>query len=115
MDMEVSDILKKRRISLVLESGERLFEQSFSSRKKGQGSVCSDILETIEQIYPLRILQNGKFALPKIRSATRRLYVQTPLKERILFNSAVLKLYYKMIQIQWSGYLYTNVFACVLS
>lgn len=52
MDMEVSDILKKRRISLVLESGERLFEQSFSSRKKGQGSVCSDILEQLNKYIP---------------------------------------------------------------
>ena len=68
-------------------SGERFFEQSFSNRKKTRGLASSNEFETIEQTYPVRILQNGWFALSKIHAAIRRLYVQTGPKRRILFYS----------------------------
>ena len=65
----------------------RVSEQSFSCGK-GWGNPSGDKFEKTQHIYPLRALQNRRFALPEISSGKKRFPVQDGSQRPLLCNSS---------------------------
>ena len=84
----VKEMLKKRTIRKVQPSKGEFVSNLFLVKKEGWGPKTSDKFEATELfIYPILLLQNGRFAKCEIHIAKRRLHVQTRLKRCIFFSS----------------------------
>ena len=87
VDMGTSEMLTKEAISLIQkDKKEGFLSKLLLNGKRDEGLLLSHHSEGTKQTYSVPTPQNGRFTLPEIHVATRRLHVQALLKRCLLFR-----------------------------
>ena len=87
VDMGTSEMLTKEAISLIQkDKKEGFLSKLLLNGKRDEGLLLSHHSEGTKQTYSVPTPQNGRFTLPEIHAATRRLHVQALLKRCLLFR-----------------------------